>query len=736
MDLLTGRFIYEVMNIGRESGNSKDLLAKFGTALKQVSGSDELVLKEINADAPSRSEEYTLNTQKMYVDNGLSDYSAFPELIDYYKKGFRSCVVLPVAMEGRVFGTVTLLSRSEGYFSDEVASALSALSRMVGDEATVRSEREKNLSIAKYFDASFNNRLPQLLIDRNGTILKANKFALNTVDRSSSEVVGQKIGSFFDIDGQGLSRLMAGGPIEFGSVGYGKRFSAYPSQVNENVLHLMLEDRAQQAELSRAAEFTSQSDTEAFMGLASDTRITWASANTERILGVNREMLLGQKLADLVIGEETRRKLQADPRSITHIKLNLGNDRSLDAGIKLFKSADGFSCILSKDYGRYVEVLNNSLNDMVELSSDSIIVTDDSGSIRHSNRNTERILKYKNERLLGLPISSICADAESQEKVSSSLSLAKKDDTLTDIFVSLKNAEGATVPISQSIKTLRDETGKITGFILINRDLSGKRVIDELTESVERMAKQAERFKTEGDLKTQFIYNISHDLKTPITNIKGFSTLLLNEEFGKLTEEQKGYIRIIMDELDRLMKLIQQILDVAKLSAGKVKLDYQQVSFKEISDNPSIRALGEVCQNKGLAYEWINDYNVPEVSADPNRLIQVLVNLIGNAIKFTDKGGITVRVSRKGKYVRAEVRDTGMGIGKDDRQKVFKKFYQLPKKGYRVPEGSGTGLGLSIAKEIVNLHGGRIGVVSELGKGSTFWFTIPIHPPREKVKQE
>ena len=122
---------------------------------------------------------------------------------------------------------------------------------------------------------------------------------------------------------------------------------------------------------------------------------------------------------------------------------------------------------------------------------------------------------------------------------------------------------------------------------------------------------------------------------------------------------------------------------------------------------------------------------MPEIPADPNRLIQVFSNLIGNAIKFTDRGEIRVRVMKKKGSVRVEVSDTGIGISKADIPKIFKKFYQL-RRGLVKQEGSGTGLGLSIAKEVVNLHGGRIGVESEVGKGSTFWFTIP---PLARIKK-
>jgi len=134
-------------------------------------------------------------------------------------------------------------------------------------------------------------------------------------------------------------------------------------------------------------------------------------------------------------------------------------------------------------------------------------------------------------------------------------------------------------------------------------------------------------------------------------------------------------------------------------------------------------------------FSWDVDYNVPDVLADPNRIIQVFVNLIGNAIKFTEHGGISVGIYRKGRNVRIMVKDTGVGISKEDQKKLFKKFYQVQKKELTKQEGAGTGLGLSIAKEIISLHGGRIWVNSEPGKGSEFWFTLPISGSKKSKKQ-
>jgi signal transduction histidine kinase len=144
-----------------------------------------------------------------------------------------------------------------------------------------------------------------------------------------------------------------------------------------------------------------------------------------------------------------------------------------------------------------------------------------------------------------------------------------------------------------------------------------------------------------------------------------------------------------------------------------------------------------MAKKKGLYFNIIIGENVPKIICDQTRITEAIVNLVSNAVKFTQKGGITIKVFRKSrKFIQIEVTDTGIGIKEEDQKKLFKKFYQIERKTFATQEGSGTGLGLSITKEIVKLHGGRIGVISQLGKGSTFWFTLPISGPKEKKEKE
>ena len=382
--------------------------------------------------------------------------------------------------------------------------------------------------------------------------------------------------------------------------------------------------------------------------------------------------------------------------------------------------------------------MQKTIDIMVENTSDAIITIDAFGYIKSLNKNAEKLLGYRSDELSGKAMSLMYMDQKSQDQLNEKLALAKANGLVGNVFMYMRTKDGTEgLPCEQVIRSVIDDENNLAGYMILTKELATKKLLEDQQDQLSKTSHEAQNQKAQSELKTQFIYNISHDLKTPLTNIKGFAKLLLENEFGEVNKEQREYITIITSEADRLLQLIQQMLDVAKLSSDKIRLDRQQVNLRELANNPSLNALKEVAEKKGLEFLWSIDYSVPDIQADPNRLIQVFANLIGNAIKFTEKGSIKVNITRKGKKnVMIEIIDTGVGISREDKAKLFRKFYQLQRKNLTVPEGSGTGLGLSIARGIVSLHGGRIGVNSEPGKGSTFWFSLPIVAKPKKAKAE
>ncbi len=726
------RIMSDVLRISRESQGYKDLIRKFGDYLKSTFLIDEIVAKDDSHLSPA--DEVAMNTGSPYIDNGLSEYSA-SELISYFNSGFKCCAILPIVGYGKRFGTLTLLSKSEGGFGQDMVNNLTLAMRLINSETSAKYERDKSLNIARYFDAAFNNTFPQFLIDTKGSIVKMSKYALNYFDRTQKDIATSGLADVFRLGRDSLESLANGKVVELQDIESDRRFRIYPSKVGENLIHIITEDvsDAENAkERNRLMDFTRDA---VYMVIDGQFGIVWASSSSNSVFGIQSDMLSGRKLTDFIpaqskLHESLAALAQGNKYSGT-VMLDFGNEVEINVKILAYKEDGRFYCIISKDYERYIKSLEMLSKGIVELSNDPMMEIDGSGYILSYNKSAEALLELE-KGVLGTQVYPVYADDESRNKLTASLSIAKSNGSIGDVYVNVTKHRSLTeLPCVQTIKALPDETGVASRFLIMSRELATKKKLEELNEKLEQELKEVEKLKTESDLKSQFIYNISHDLKTPITNIMGFSKLLLTDNPDSMSKDQRDYIQIIYDESERFLQLVKQILDVAKLSSGIVKLDLQEVDFNQIKDNPSIKALAEACTNKGLEFTWNVDYDAPAITADPNRMIQVFSNLIGNAIKFTEKGGIYVKVARKKGSVRVEVTDTGIGISKEDRPKIFKKFYQL-RRGLVKQEGSGTGLGLSIAKEIVNLHGGRINVDSEIGKGSTFWFTIPTSPKIRK----
>ncbi|MGC8587242.1 MAG: ATP-binding protein [Candidatus Micrarchaeia archaeon] len=725
--------------------NPDDFVERFGIEIKDTFGVDETRARVLGRkDGITQVEEYAINTNRPYVDNRLSGYSAFAELINYYNSGFKSCAVLPIAPGGKAIGIITLLSKNENSFSPETSDALSTVSNIFGYQLLAKMEKEKSTRLAKYFDAAFSSAVPQALVDSSGIFVKVNKAMVMALDKSSKSIVGMNINSAFAIGPDAIENIKKGAVIEANSAVPPIRvFRISGSEVSSSLVHISALDITELKMLIDQSKIFEHSKNEALITIDKNYNIKWASANIGKVLNYSSIDLLGKKFSEIIANksglEEMVQAINGASGEYSGAnKIIFDNNIEVEVRITAFRNSDGgISCILENNSRyAYTKNMENSLSEFVSLSGDAVISINELGYIESANKSAENLFHVKASELQGSAFSLLYSDADSQNRINGALSIARKEGFVGNIFANLvAKGEEDPIPSEQSVRRVIDENGKLSGYIITIKELATKRRMEQLYEDNEKLARNLKNAMSESDLKTQFIYNISHDLKTPITNIKGFSKLMLGGSFGSVSDEQKEYLKIILDEADRLMQLIQQILDVAKLSSGKIKLDLQQVNFTKLGENPSIRSLAEVARNKGLMFSWNVDYNVPEVLADPNRIIQVLVNLIGNSIKFTEHGGISVNVYRKGKNVRVMVKDTGIGISKEDQKKLFKKFYQVQKKGLTKQEGAGTGLGLSIAKEIIALHGGRIWVNSEPGKGSEFWFTVPISGSKKNKKQ-
>jgi PAS domain S-box-containing protein len=269
--------------------------------------------------------------------------------------------------------------------------------------------------------------------------------------------------------------------------------------------------------------------------------------------------------------------------------------------------------------------------------------------------------------------------------------------------------------ISVLINPILDEAGESLGTVSLMRDITEQAAIEAM--------------------KTEFISIVSHELRTPLTPIKGYIDLIMEGDAGEITEEQAEYLQIVQSNTDALVALVNDLLDISKIEAGKIDLDLKPLSLETVIQE-ALTVHRQAIESKGLGVRTELSAPLPPVKADRGRMTQVLNNLISNAYKYTAPGGtITINALAEGEFLEIAVSDTGVGISREDQKKLFTKFFRAKNPATR--EAGGTGLGLAITKSIVEKHRGEIWVESQLGKGSSFHFTIPLLeplPPKEKPR--
>lgn len=260
----------------------------------------------------------------------------------------------------------------------------------------------------------------------------------------------------------------------------------------------------------------------------------------------------------------------------------------------------------------------------------------------------------------------------------------------------------------------------------------------ELVRINRRLRQANQRIRDADRLKSEFVATISHELRTPLNTIIGFAQFLLKEGAGPLTDLQRTDLSAIYSSGQHLLGLVNDILDLSKIEAGRVTLEKELLDFHEIAAGIISSAIALVADRKIELREEIHPH-LPPIYADRKRVRQIILNLISNAAKFTEEGHITLKVKpiteNDALYVLCAVQDTGIGIREEDVPTVFEAFRQVDSTSAR--RAQGTGLGLPISRRLAELHGGRMWLESEYGVGTTFYFTLPadtnggVSPPPE-----
>ena len=335
---------------------------------------------------------------------------------------------------------------------------------------------------------------------------------------------------------------------------------------------------------------------------------------------------------------------------------------------------------------------------IVRSIAEGLVVVDPKGKVLLMNPAAEKLLGTRQEKL-GRPITEGVRDDQL-------ISLSKETEGHKGREIVLNSGNDNTKKILRtSTAVIENEQGQTVGMVSVLTDVTKQKELEEL--------------------KAKFVSNVSHELRTPIVTIQKALAIVHDESTGPLNDAQRKFIEISERNLQNLSRLINDLLDMAKLEAGKMRLECKGDRISEVI-RMTVENLQPWAKAKGVSLLMEAPEGLPEIEMDGQRIGQVLTNLIGNAIKFTPSSG-TIRTSARPteRGLEVSVADTGPGIPAEELPKLFDRFQQATTR--TMTDISGTGLGLSIAKEIVELHGGEIWVESEQGKGTTFRFSLPLH---------
>jgi PAS domain S-box-containing protein len=291
--------------------------------------------------------------------------------------------------------------------------------------------------------------------------------------------------------------------------------------------------------------------------------------------------------------------------------------------------------------------------------------------------------------------------------------------------------EKAGIAFDNNIYPVRNEKGNITGLSIFSSDITERRETENgLEKAHEELEELAAALKRTARVKSEFLANMSHELRTPLNTINGFSEVLYDETFGPLNEKQKKYVHNVLTSGKHLLLLINQILDTAKVEAGKMNLTLSSLPMKSLLNEISLLVADMVGRKKlHMSLEIAED--LPNIEADELKVKEIMYNLLSNAVKFTPEGGkIGIRANKADSEIEIVVWDTGVGIALENMEKIFEGFFRVDTPFLRVTEG--TGLGLPLSKKLVELHGGRLSVESKgLNQGISVRLTLPIISRRE-----
>jgi PAS domain S-box-containing protein len=360
---------------------------------------------------------------------------------------------------------------------------------------------------------------------------------------------------------------------------------------------------------------------------------------------------------------------------------------------------------------------------LFECNIDAIMTTDPSGIITDVNKQMEVLTSCTRDELIGAPFKNYFTDPHRAE---TSIKQVLREKKVSNFELTARTRDGQETVVSINATTFYDRDRKLQGVFAAARDVTERKRLDQVLQEKNVELESARSVAEKTNLaKSDFLANMSHELRTPLNSVIGFSEVLQDQVFGPVNEKQKEYVNNILTSGRHLLSLINDILDLSKVESGKMELELSSFSIRETM-GASVMMLMEKALKGGME---LNMEITPDadtcIVADQRKLKQILFNLLSNAVKFTSSGGtVDMSAVKNGNFMEITVADSGIGIKPEDVSKLFHPFTQL--ESAYTKEYEGTGLGLALNRHLIELHGGRVWVESEFGKGSRFSFSIPL----------
>ena len=684
---------------------------------------------------------------KPYVENAITKYSSFYEERRLAGDGYGAYACLPLPSESGPLGALCLAKKGDGFRQGELAqfSLISeitalALSRISLWQMAAEAQAISDALLAKAADVVF-------IIDADaGKVMGANRGAEVASGYSREELAGVPLKALFEDfdpaqprDGMLTLRRKNGGSrfleLRCGRADAGGRRAVVLS--GSDVTESMVE----------AGNYRDivESIPDIMFALDADGIITSVNDEVTNALGRDKPSLIGAPLGSIVS--------EADYKALGNAiqDLRLGSKTVHGLALRLL-TKDGearwFELSGRARYdpkGRLVKITGvlrdvhetrraaenqQLIADMMTNVTIAVLVTDKMGLVQFMNKGAEALFGYSGSELKERDVRELYPEERKAELDMLIRTLNERGKAADFETVRIKKG-GEEIPVRISPSVIMEE-GKVSGYLEIIKDLREQKELQEASKKRQELEERARTLKEISEARSVFVSSVSHELRTPLTNIHGYSALLSDGMAGKLNDEQMEYVKVIHSETDRLTKLINDLLDLSRMERGKFRLNPTLFDLRDLVEKCSCAAMAE---KKGLYVRWEIPPDLPDIYGDSGRIARVLINLISNAIKFTEKGGVAITVTQKSRsFIQVDVADTGPGISEEDQRKLFKPFSQIPRADGEKKEG--TGLGLAISKEIVRLHNGKIWVESVPGEGAKFSFTLRTTPKKQRVKKE